>query len=194
MGMLGIVMHNSSPLQLSVEIALHPAHQIAPESFKINPLSKFRRNDQLEQARVAGSLPAVEGRWKIFDVSVAPESGLALRSGSSRAFSHEIAAMSPPLSFRRVSRIRDSDGTALAEAPRRRCALCDCGIALPAPAGHARDPHDSLQGDCPRARFLADAGAGFGIAAPQSPCCTSSNSAARESPFMLIATLFRNRS
>jgi hypothetical protein len=59
-GMLGVVVDGSDPLNFSAQVALHPSHQLASVFLKVQAVSKLRRHYDFEEPLVGGTLPIVE--------------------------------------------------------------------------------------------------------------------------------------
>ncbi len=56
-GMTGVKVSHRYPIQLNVQLARKPRHQVASMSFEIQSLPKFWRDDHFEHSRVTGFLP-----------------------------------------------------------------------------------------------------------------------------------------
>jgi hypothetical protein len=55
--MLGIVMRDRDPFEISPEILLHPPNQISRQALQVNTISELRREDEFPQPSVASRLP-----------------------------------------------------------------------------------------------------------------------------------------
>ena len=95
MRVLRIVMNHGYPFQGRADVLFESRHKVARELVEVEALSELRREDQLEQARVAGRLPFPEPLRKAV-VRLLHFKRLIL---SNRGVALQIAAMRSPLAF-----------------------------------------------------------------------------------------------
>jgi outer membrane protein TolC len=70
-----VPVNHRRPLQPGFEITLHSSHQRSDERHHVDTLAEFRRDDDLEQPRVASRLPVGEGSGQIRDLTCGTEAG-----------------------------------------------------------------------------------------------------------------------
>ncbi len=78
MGMVCVVVDDCGPFQLCPKIAFQSGHQLLRVSFQVDPVAKFRRDDDLEKAFIPGLLPSIQPSRNVHSVlsSVEPRSVL----------------------------------------------------------------------------------------------------------------------
>ena len=65
MRMLGVVVGGGDPLQPCSEIGFHSRQNVSRQLFEIDAFTKFRRDNEFEQSRIASGLPIPENRWNV---------------------------------------------------------------------------------------------------------------------------------
>jgi hypothetical protein len=75
-GMVRIEVRDGYPLQPQIQVLFYPSHQLSGVPLQIEAFAEFRRDDQLEQALVAGGLPLAQRLGNIDAIVGGAESSL----------------------------------------------------------------------------------------------------------------------
>ena len=151
-----VVVIDGHPLEAGPEVLLHPRQERSRVRAEVEPGGLLGRHDQLEEPRVTGGLPALQGLGEIEVVPVGGEASplLALALGT---LPREVGAVRPPAGAAAARGVGDLDGAALT-LPRlgqeQRCA--PGSETLPtasAPTGRSRRTADGRGGAAAAARF-----------------------------------------
>jgi hypothetical protein len=153
MWMLGVVVQGGTPLQPRGKVLFHSSHRGPRQTFKIQPIPKFRRQDQLPKELIFAGLPLVQPCGDIDAFLGLIESAL-FRIGVDRGgFAGYVPTVRSPLTTRGVPCVCHTDGTALKmgfHADSRR----PLGVRLLPATAHPGVVHDSLESDRPDLRLL----------------------------------------
>jgi hypothetical protein len=113
MRVFGIVMGHGNPLQWTVQVPLHLAHEFAGELEQIDAVAEFRRDDQLPEALVSCGLPPGELSGNFNSLPGGIEACRDTVAITRRGFALDIPAVGAPLAGRRAARVRDPNRTTL---------------------------------------------------------------------------------